>query len=252
MASPVDAFRSGTSVTTAATSHVISCVGDGGGPNAGDVAVVFFRAAAAPGTVTFTGYTQLASDTSDASDDQTMVFYRACTGTEGTGEDLTTGNSVKLCAIYWIITGAESPATQAPEISTVATGTTTANTADSASRAVTGGPKDVLYLTMAGGDGEVGSYSAAPTNYTNRATANTGTGGAAASNAFMGGASRQIAASSSEDPGAWTHGAHSNGWTAYTVVVHPPGAATDPAEFLREARLYDPALAQAILRSRGR
>jgi hypothetical protein len=221
MASPVDASRIQSQTTTANTSHVVNTTN----PPAGVLLIVLLRFAAAPGTVTFTGYTPLASDASDASDDQTSIYYRWTDGTEGASDAMTTANSVKYAGLTWRITGAENPAITAPEISAVAVGTTAANSANPASRAVTGGPKDVLYLALAGGDGEVGAYTAAPTNYVNLAATNSGTGGAAATNCFIGGASRAITASSSDDPGAFTHGAHLAGWTAFTVVVHPAGAA---------------------------
>jgi hypothetical protein len=79
---------------------------------------------------------------------------------------------------------------------------------------------------MAGGDGETGAYTAFPTNYANLATANSGTTGNANTNVFLGGASRQILASSSEDPGAFTHAAHVTGWTAYAVAIIAPAPAT--------------------------
>jgi hypothetical protein len=215
MAAPSDAARQATSISTAATSHAINV----GSPSAGTLLIVFVRYAGAPGTVTFTGYTQLASDSSDASDDTTAVYYRWADGSEGASDTLSTANSIKLGAICWEITGAENPSFSAPTISTVAVGTTTANTANPSSVAPAGAPQDTLYLALAGGDGEVGAYTAFPTNYANLVTANSGTGGAASSNVFIGGASRALTASSSEDPGAFTHGAHTTGWTAYTVAI---------------------------------
>jgi len=231
MASPVDAARSTSASGGAAVTTLAINVGS---PVAENLLVIFIRFMGAPGAVTFTGYTQLASDTSDASDDQTMVFYRWADGTEGASDSVSWVNSVKPLALRWTVTGAENPATQAPEISTVAVGTTAANTANPGSRAVTGGPKDVLYLAMCGYDGEGGSPTAAPTNYVNLSANNTGTAGAVAVNGAIGGASRQISASSSDDPDVFTHPAAANGWTALTVVVHPPGGA--PASLLYPPR----------------
>ena len=218
MASPVDAARTTSAVGTAGTAHSVLATGPF---SAGDLYVAFIRFAAAPGTVTSTGgasvITQLASDTSDASDDQTMIWYRFLDGSETTFS-LTTTNSVKSTSIIWRITGAST--TIVPEVSTVAIGTTTANTANPASRAVTGGPKDVLYLAMMGKDGSGGVATAAPTNYVSLITRSV-TGGAAATQNDVAGASRQIAASSSDDPGVFTHPAANSGWTAWTVVIHP-------------------------------
>lgn len=218
MASPVDSARQGTNITTAGTSHAINV----GSPTAGTLLIVFVRFAAAPGTVTFTGYNLLVSDTSDAADDTTSIYYRWADGAEGATDTLTTGNSVKLCAICWEITGAEDPSNQLPQVSSVAVGTTTANTANPNVVTPSGGSRDYLFLALAAQDGEVGAYTAAPTNYSNLATANSGTGGAASTNVIMGGASRALTAAS-DDPGAFTHGAATTGWTAWTVVIHPTG-----------------------------
>ena len=217
MASPVDSARQGTNITTAGTTHNINV----GSPAAGTLLIVFLRFAAAPGAYTFSGYfAVVADDSSDASDDTTGIAYKWADGTEGATDTLTTTNSIKMCAICWEITGAENPLTQAPEGSAVAVGTTTANTANPNIVTPTGGSKDYLFLAMAAQDGEVGSYTAAPTGYSNLITANSGTGGAAATNCYMGGASRQLTAAS-ENPGNFTHGAATNGWTAYTVAIHP-------------------------------
>jgi len=224
MASPVDFARQGTNITTAATSWAVNV----GSPSAGDLLIVLVRFAAAPGAVTFTGYTQLGSDASDATDDTTAVYYRWADWAEGATDTLAPTNSVKGCTISWEITGAINPATTAPEISTVAIGTTAANTANPGSRAVTGGPKDVLYLALMGLDGEGNAPTVVPTNYANLVTANSGTAGAVATNCSIGGGSRGILASNSDDPGVFTHPAATTGWTAWTVVIHPAIAIPGP------------------------
>lgn len=231
MASPAEVSNPFGTTQTAGTTHTLNFSPN---PNAGELIIVLWRFAGAPGTITFTGYTSLngaAGDTSDASDDSTIVFYRWADGTEGASDTLSTVNSVKACAVASVISGAIDPATQAPEISTVAVGTTTANTANPGSRAVTGGPKDVLYLAMMAQDGELNTPTVAPTNYGNLQVQSSGTAGAVATNCTMGLASRQVSASSSDDPGVFTHAAAANGWTAYTVVVHPPGASATSAPF---------------------
>jgi hypothetical protein len=217
-----------TNIATAATSHAINV----NSPSAGDLLIVFIRFAAAPGAVTFTGYTLLVSDASDASDDETHIYWRVADGAEGVSDALSTVNSVKLAAISYRVTGAEAAA---PAVSTVAVGTTAANTADPGSVAPTGAPQDTLYLALAGGDGEIGSYSATPASYLNITTANSGTGGAATSNCFMGAARRAILVSSSDDPGVFTHAAHTTGWTAFTVAIRPPQP-TDPFPTLVQSR----------------
>lgn len=232
MAAPTDSARQATNITTAATSHAINV----GTPAAGTLLIVLVRFAAAPGTITFTGYTSLngaSGDSSDATDDTTIVFYRWADGTEGASDTLTTVNSVKLAALGWEITGAENPSVSPPQISAVAVGTTAANTANPNSVAPAGAPKDTLYIAMMGLDGEANAPTASPTNYSTVTTANSGTGGAVATNCSIGGGSRQLAASSSDDAGVFTHGAAPTGWTAYAVAIREPVPSTLNDNFKR-------------------
>lgn len=370
MASPVDSARQGTNIATAATSHAINV----GSPVAGTLLIVFVRFAAAPGTVTFTGYTQLAANTSDASDDDSRIYYRWADGAEGATDTLATTNSVKLAAICWEITGAANPATTAPSVSAAVVGTaaninpaswppgtidfsgdggflelgagggqidriaesfvsagavvtgvsakllklnsptdnlvlelqsnsggtpsetvigtvgsiagsslTGASTVysfpcsiavtnattywlvfrrDGASNATntyaleTAPPvvgnalkvaiglswgsedsthelavgvfqgaevRDYLFITVIGMDSETATATA-PAGYANTASANSGTGGAVATNCMIWGASKQTTAVTSDDPGAWTSSAPNAGATAWTIAIPPPAA----------------------------
>lgn len=222
MAAPVDAARNGTNFSTAATTWAVTV----GSPAAGVLLIVLLRGST--NTITsFTGYTQLAVDVTDASDDQTLVYYRWADGTEGATDDAVWNANTKGAAICWQVTGAVNPATTVPTISTVAVGTTTANTINPASVAPAGAPQDTLYIALGAKDG-TGAITVAPTNYSNLTTANSGTGAGAASNLVIGGATRGLTASSSEDPGVFTHVAASNGWAAYTVAIIPPAAAGAP------------------------
>ena len=183
------------------------------------------RFAGGMGTVTFTGYTQFFTDSSDVSDDTVRAYYRWADGTEGADDTLSCTTSQKLGAICWEITGAENPATQTPEASAAAFGTTGANVADPPTVTPTGGSKDYLFLAVGTQDGEVGAYTAFPTNYANLIAANSGTGGAAGSNVVMGGASRQLTAAS-ENPGAFTHGTPITAWIAFAIAIHPAPTGT--------------------------
>lgn len=220
MASPVDSARQGTNISTAGTSHAINV----GSPVNGTLLIVFVRFAAAPGAITFTGYTLVTpTDSSDASDDTTAIYYRMADGTEGATDTLTTANSVKLAAICWEITGAENPANCPIGVSTVAVGTTTLNTCNPTSAVGAAGSQDYLFMALGGQDGE-SAYTAAPTNYnTNLATANSGTTGNTNTNVVIAGGARQLTATS-DDPGAFTHPAAATGWTAYTLAIAPTGA----------------------------
>ena len=220
MASPAVNRLGFLGTTTAATSHSLSFQVPN--PSAGELIIVGLRFAAAPGTITFTGYTSFAGpDTSDASDDSTGLWYRQADGTEGGSASISTANSVKAAGGCWIITGAENPATQPPQTSTVAIGTT-AN-ANATTVTPTGGSKDYLWLQFLGMDGETQTATSAAT-WTDNTNNNSGTGGAAATNCIAWQASLQSTAASM-DPAAWTSSAPTTGWTVWAFAVHPPAAA---------------------------
>jgi hypothetical protein len=227
VAAPTDSARVVTNISTAATTHAVNV----GSPVAGTLVIVAVRFAAAPGAVTFTGYTPFAGpDASDASAGTTTLFYRWADGTEGATDDCSPTNSVKASYLSWEITGAQN---EAPTASTVAIGTTVANTANPTSVAPNGAPADTLYLAIMTMDGETNTPTASPTNYSAITVANSGTGGATTANGFTAGGSRQLTASSSEDPGAFTHPAAIAGWSAFTVAIREAVAAIPGPASLR-------------------
>jgi hypothetical protein len=230
VAVPVDSARQGTNIATAVTPWAVNV----GSPSAGTLLVVYLRWSGTATISAFTGYTQIALDSSDATDDNTALYWRWADGAEGATDDVSFSAGPKGAAISWEVTGAGN---EAPNISTVSVGTTAANSANSSSVAPVGAPRDTLYISVAGGDGEVGAYTAVPTNYANLVTANSGTGGTPGSNVFCGGASRQITASSSDDAGVFTHGAHVAGWTAFAVAIREAVVA-DPVPPLRTQARY--------------
>jgi hypothetical protein len=233
VAAPVDSARINTDVATAATSHNINV----GSPVAGTLLIVHVRYAGDPGTVTFTGYTEFAASNADLSDDDSRLYWRWADGTEGASDVLTTTNSLKLAAIAWQVTGAHN---EQPGVSTVATGGPVPSTCNPSSASVPSGPQDALYIATGGVDGETGvGFSAAPTNYINIIAANSGTGGAGATNVQIGGASRQILSSTSDDPGVFTHIGAVNGWMAWTVAIsasRAPAGTPGPASSGRQRR----------------
>lgn len=238
MASPIDSARPTTQLTTAGTSTNINV----GSPVGDDLLIVFIRWMGAASAVTFTGYTALVSlENTDASDDTTSVYYRWANGAEGASDSISWTGSVKLAAICWVVKGAQNPSVQAPDISTVANFTTSANTANPDSVTVTGGPRDVLYLTAMGKDGEGGVATGAPANYGNLVTISTGITGTTAINGDVAGASWQVLQSSSENAGAWTHPAANAGGNAYTIAVQTARSLHLPNEntrLVRKVRSY--------------
>ena len=164
------------------------------------------------------GWTELVEDSSDASDDVTAIAYKTAVGDEdGTTFNVTHGDG-KSAYIVYSITGAADPASQAPQLSAVAVGTSTAP--DPAALTPTGGAKDYLWLWLGGWEGEQTSPPANnPTNYTNPLGASTAAAGAATGNCRVASARRDLNAAS-EDPPSWTISA-SDDWSAWTMAVHP-------------------------------
>lgn len=216
MAAPVDAARATTNITSASTLWNVNYPT---GIVAGDLLLTFFRTATGAIGGPPSAWTQLGSYfTGDASDDATGIYWKVAAGGESGTLSYDWSGSTKGAAIMWRITGAVDPAEVPLTVSTEAVGTG-ANACNPGSVAPTGAPKDTLYVAMGGYDGETGAFTAAPTNYSNLAAANSGTGGAVATNCIIGGATRGLTASSSEDPGAFTHGTPSSGWTGLVVAV---------------------------------
>lgn len=229
MAAPADAARTATGITTATTAPVLNLPAT---INAGDTLFAIYRCAVAGAIGWPANWNEMFDASSDAADDQMAAAWKKADGTEGGGTITLSSGNGKGAGVVWRVTGAVDPTVTAPDISTVATGAST--TPDPTSVNITGGPKDVLVLWVGGWEGEQTSPPASqPTNYSNPTGASSGTGGAVTTNARVAGASRQLTAASSEDPGSWTISV-SDDWTVYAVAfqeappVVPPPFLTHP------------------------
>lgn len=210
-----------TSGSTAATSHSVVLPAT---VNAGDLLMIFGRVAVA-GTVAITGggWT-IVQDSSDGSDDVTFFAWRdtLADGTEdGTSVTVTHGNG-KMSAYTKAIGGAEDPATQAPEHSTVAVANST--TPDPTACTPTGGAKDYYWIWFGGWEGEQTLSKTVPTNYTGTVDVSSGTGGVITTNTQIK-VCRRTANASSEDPGSVTLSV-ADDWTAWTIAIHPASSTT--------------------------
>ena len=198
---------------------------------AGDTLLALIRLATGTLGTNPGGWTELARDTSDASDDTTVVIWKKADGTEsGTSITWGTGTSAKYVGLSWAIAGAADPSVRAPETSTVAVGTVAA--VDPTTCTPTGGAKDYLWLWVGAWDGESATVppTGNPTNYGSNIIGNTsGTAGVSTTNVQASSASRLLNAAS-EDAPSWTcSSAPSQGWTAWTVAVHPATIPLAPA-----------------------
>lgn len=231
MAFPVDAGRQGTNISTAADPISITYPAS---IAAGNLLILYLRTPAGTdiGT-TPSGWIPIFADSSDASDDLTNVLAKQADGSETGSLSVDMGASTKAAAIMWRITGALVPparvglggAYDQPDFS-AATTTTGANinpggfTPDNP-----GGSQDYLWLSIIGMDSETATASNG--TLSNVANANSGTGGAVASNCMIWGGSIQSAAASI-DIAAWTSTAPNSGASAFTLSVQPAAATALP------------------------
>jgi hypothetical protein len=148
------------------------------------------------------------------------MWYRVSDGAEGATVTFTSSAAIRDACTSYQISGAEDPATQAPELSTLATGTSANPNATTCTP--TGGAKDYLWITMFGQAGEQldddSLTTVTPTGFSNPlektcGTAGTNLGGMIAS------AEQQLNAASL-DASAWTS-SDSTAWRAFTIAVHP-------------------------------
>ena len=161
------------------------------------------------------GYTEI-GEYDIANDAGVMVAYRYADGTEGSTVTWTASDLSSVWAAYRI-SGAENPATQAPQV-TSATGTS--STPNPPSISPTGGAKNYLFIA-AGAMENSSAVNSIPTNYSNEQDQTTGS-----SIATLGAAERQLNASS-ENPGTFSFNSTDN-WSAVTIAIHPTsGGAAD-------------------------
>jgi len=220
MAFPVVETTAESAVTTAGTSHTVNLPS---GIVSGNLLLIFFSIGSTAATLnSVTDWFELV-DVSAARD--TKILYRQADGSEGSTLGLTTSASTKSATIAYRISGAENPATQAPQLSTLATGTSTAP--DPGTCTPTGGAKDYLWIaqfSLAGEEADDDTWcNSAPADYTGLLQVTAGVAGTniGVENAT---AHRQVNAAS-QNPGTFSVDV-SLAWRAYTVAVHPSSTVT--------------------------
>jgi hypothetical protein len=149
-------------------------------------------------------------------------------GTLGTSSTLVASGVTRTAAIAYLISGAENPATQAPQVGTTASGSST--TPDPPTTTPTGGAKDYLWIaacTRAGEEADDDTWAtASPTNFLPNpplqkacGIAGTNLGGIVAAASFGSNAASMNPATFTIATGAWR---------AQTIAVHP----APPAAFV--------------------
>ena len=203
------------STNTAGTSHVVTLPS---GIQAGDLLLVMFDKGSTSASVNaLAGWAELLDE---ALANGIYLAYRWADGTEGASITLVTTASTRSANLAYRISGAMNPATQVPELSTVATGTSTGPNATTCTP--TGGAKDYLWISFFGQAGEEADddtwCNTAPTSFSNLlqkscGTAGTNLGGLIASAEYKLNAASLDAAAFNVDVSA--------AWRAYTIAVHP-------------------------------
>ena len=209
MAAPVDADRVTTDGSSSSTTQSLNLPGS---ISAGDILFAIIRC---PTDTLFTwpGDWEVISDSNknDASDDTTGVAWKIADGSEGATISIGLGTAGRLAGLCYLITGGDTKENPASV-------TGSASQPNSPTFTLVGGEtRDVLWLSLFGID-FTKTLTSGPASYAN-ATIIANTGGAGAGNCTVGGASRQVTADLTEDPGAWT--LTSTGiWTAYTFAIY--------------------------------
>lgn len=165
-------------------------------------------------TITWpTGWTLI--KTVDEGEVTHSTSYRKSDGTEGASIEVESSTSQGSTHFCYRITGNEDPGTQAPEVSTGATGSN--NTPDPDVVTV-GDARDYMFIATMGSD-RSRTITTYPTNYAdNNITLQGGTGAAT-----IGAATRELNTATDENPGTYLLSG-SEQWGAMTITVWPSAA----------------------------
>lgn len=203
-----------TAISTAGTSHVVNLPAGA----VGNLLIAICDKGSVAATVNaLTGWTELLDENLA---NGLYIAYRVCDGSEGATTTFTLSASTRGAWIVYEITGYVSPGTQAPQIGTTSSGSSTAP--DPPSVSATGGAKDILTIACFGRAGEGADddtwVTAAPSGFTGLlqkacGTVGTNLGGMVATATLQ-------SHTATSDPGAFT--CATGAWRAQTIVVHPP------------------------------
>ena len=145
-------------------------------------------------------------------------------GTLGSSSTFTASASTRTAAIAYLISGAENPATQAPQIGTTSSGSST--TPDPPAVTPTGGAKDYLWIACFARGGEEADddtwVTATPTNYSIGTLVQKACGIAGTNLGGMIAAAWRANNATTENPGTFT--CATGAWRAQTIAVHPAPA----------------------------
>jgi hypothetical protein len=233
LAAPVVASVTETAFGTDTTTHNVNMPAT---VNAGDLLIVLFTNDGDATVITPDGWSLLASNTRGTAV-RLSVYYKIAAGTEGgtTVNFVTSANEQAAAQVYRIT---DWHGTTPPEISTAATGTSTAPNPASLNPAGWD-VADTLWLAVAGQDrGDQSGTTAYPASYTDGISTQSSV--PATTGVCRTHSARRVLAAASENPGAFTIPA-SEEWVAFTIAVRPAphdltisstegGSVTEPGE----------------------
>jgi len=213
LAAPVVASVTETAFGTDTTDHYVNMPAT---VNAGDLLIVLFTNDGNATVTTPAGWTPLAS-TANGSSVRLSVYYKIAAGTEGsTTVNFATSSSEQAAAQVYRIT--DWHGTTPPEISTAATGTSTAPNPASLDPAGWD-VADTLWIAVAGQDrGDQSGTTAYPASYADGIT--TQSSDPATTGVCRTHSARRVLAVASENPGAFTIPVWEE-WVAFTIAVRP-------------------------------
>jgi len=225
MASPaVVGTPAETAIVTASTTHVVN-LPSGAVGNQFVAVLSKGSAGTTPSVDALAGWTEVLDEAIVLG---LFVAVRVCDGTEGATTTFTLSSATRGAWIVYEISGAENPATQAPQVGTTATGSST--TPDPPSVSVAGGAKDILTIALFGRAGEEADddtwTTAAPSGFGTLLQKACGTAGT--NLAGMVSTAHLAANTATSDPGTFT--CATGAWRAQTVVIHPAAIVDADAE----------------------
>lgn len=227
MSSPAIVGTAETAVSTASTSHVVNL------PTAvaGNLLIAVMSKGSAgttPGVNALAGWTELLDEAIVLG---LYIAYRVCDGTEGATTTFTLSSSTRGAWIVYEISGNADPATQAPQVGTTATGSST--TPDPPSVSVAGGSKEITTIACFGRSGEAADddtwVTAAPSGFTGLLQKACGTVGTNLGGLIATATLQETTATA--NPGTFT--CATGAWRAQTIVVHPAPPPTQLPFYIR-------------------
>jgi hypothetical protein len=192
----------------------------GGGLSTDEYIVIIAKGSVACTINALTGWTELFDE--NVANGLAIIRYTGA-GVPANPTFVQSASSRSVWGIY-IIRGADKAIP--PDVA-VAPATGTSTTPNPPSRAVTGGPKDVLAISCFAAAGELADDDSLVTTFSGTLGLIEKTGGIGGNNlgGILGASAEQVSATSAVDPPSYIQNA-SRAWRAQTIIVHGQGAQT--------------------------